>query len=119
MTPEAKDGKAPDKKDEKEEPKIGVFVCECGGNISGKVRVDEVVEFAKTLPNVEVAAENFSMCSSVGVDMVKNAIKTAWVSTGSCSMTGSSGLRSRILAHRPWPSYARPTTSRAKKRRRT
>lgn len=75
MTPEAKDGKAPDKKDEEEEPKIGVFVCECGGNISGKVRVDEVVEFAKTLPNVEVAAENFSMCSSVGVDMVKNAIK--------------------------------------------
>ncbi|MHA1680988.1 MAG: 4Fe-4S binding protein [Promethearchaeota archaeon] len=56
-------------------PKIGVFVCECGGNISGKVRVEEVAEFAKTLPDVELSQSYFAMCSSVGVDLVKNAIK--------------------------------------------
>nr|MDO8084052.1 CoB--CoM heterodisulfide reductase iron-sulfur subunit A family protein [Candidatus Sigynarchaeum springense] len=56
-------------------PKIGVFVCECGGNISGKVRVQDVATFAKTLPDVEVAEYNFSMCSSVGVDLIKKAIE--------------------------------------------
>ncbi|MFQ6034010.1 MAG: FAD-dependent oxidoreductase, partial [Candidatus Bipolaricaulia bacterium] len=35
-----------------EPPRIGVFVCHCGINIAGVVRVEEVVEFAKTLPNV-------------------------------------------------------------------
>ncbi|MFX0100201.1 MAG: 4Fe-4S binding protein [Candidatus Hodarchaeota archaeon] len=76
MAPEKKTEKAtPRKDDESEEPKIGVFVCECGGNISGKVRVEEVAEFAKTLPNVDVAESNFSMCSSVGIDLIKNAIK--------------------------------------------
>ena len=39
------------------------------------MRVDEVAEFAKSLPNVKVADYNFSMCSSVGVDMIKKAIE--------------------------------------------
>lgn len=56
-------------------PRIGVFVCECGGNISGKVGVDEVVAFARDLPDVVVAEGNFSMCSAVGVEMIKDAIK--------------------------------------------
>ena len=35
-----------------EEPRVGVYVCNCGTNIAGIVDVDQVVEYAKTLPNV-------------------------------------------------------------------
>ncbi|MGB9959645.1 MAG: FAD-dependent oxidoreductase [Candidatus Bathyarchaeales archaeon] len=46
-----------------EEPRIGVFVCHCGINIGGIVRVPEVVEYAKKLPNVVYAEENLYTCS--------------------------------------------------------
>ena len=35
--------------------RIGVFVCHCGNNIGGVVRVPEVVEYARRLPNVVYA----------------------------------------------------------------
>jgi len=47
-----------------EEPRIGVFVCWCGSNIGGVVRVEDVVEYAKTLPNVEYAESNLYTCSN-------------------------------------------------------
>jgi heterodisulfide reductase subunit A len=47
----------------KEEPRIGVFVCHCGINIGGIVNVPEVVEYAKTLPNVTYAEANVYTCS--------------------------------------------------------
>jgi heterodisulfide reductase subunit A len=47
----------------KEEPRIGVFVCHCGINIGGIVNVPQVVEYAKTLPNVVYAEANVYTCS--------------------------------------------------------
>ena len=46
-----------------EEPRIGVFICHCGINIGGIVRVPEVVEYAKKLPNVVYAEDNLYTCS--------------------------------------------------------
>ena len=46
-----------------EEPRIGVFVCHCGINIGGVVRVPEVVEYAKNLPGVVYAEHNLYTCS--------------------------------------------------------
>ena len=46
-----------------EEPRIGVFICHCGINIGGIVDVPEVVEYAKTLPNVAYAEHNLYTCS--------------------------------------------------------
>jgi len=46
-----------------EEPRIGVFICHCGINIGGVVDVPEVVEYAKTLPNVVYAEHNLYTCS--------------------------------------------------------
>jgi heterodisulfide reductase subunit A len=46
-----------------QEPRIGVFVCHCGINIGGVVNVPEVVEYAKTLPNVEYSEHNLYTCS--------------------------------------------------------
>ena len=48
----------------KEEPKIGVFVCHCGANISRIVNVPSVVEYCLTLPNVVYAQEQVFSCAT-------------------------------------------------------
>ncbi len=53
----------PERDVSKEEPRIGVFVCHCGINIGGVVNVPQVVEYAKTLPNVAYAEANVYTCS--------------------------------------------------------
>jgi heterodisulfide reductase subunit A-like polyferredoxin len=53
----------PEKDVAAEEPKIGVFVCHCGTNIAGTVDVEQVVQYAKTLPNVAHAERNLYTCS--------------------------------------------------------
>lgn len=55
--------------------KIGVYVCHCGTNISGKVNVTEVTDFARTLPNVTVAREYKFMCSDPGQLLIQDDIK--------------------------------------------
>jgi heterodisulfide reductase subunit A len=59
----------------KEEPRIGVFVCHCGINIGGVVNVPEVVEYAKTLPNVVHTEDNIYTCSEAGLSSIKEAIR--------------------------------------------
>ncbi|MDQ1280132.1 MAG: heterodisulfide reductase subunit [Thermoproteota archaeon] len=59
----------------KEIPRVGVFVCHCGINIGGVVKVSEVVEFAKTIPDVAYAEANLYTCSSEGISKIKEAIK--------------------------------------------
>ena len=46
-----------------QQPRIGVFVCNCGSNIAGVVQVPEVVEYARTLPSVVHVEENLFTCS--------------------------------------------------------
>ncbi|MGB7296630.1 MAG: FAD-dependent oxidoreductase [Candidatus Aminicenantales bacterium] len=57
------------------QPRIGVFVCDCGTNIAGKVNVPEVVDFASRLDNVIVAKEYKFMCSDPGQELIKQSIK--------------------------------------------
>ena len=56
------------------EPRIGVFVCHCGRNIGGVADVPDVVEYAKTLPNVVFAAHNLYTCSTDTQDNMKEMI---------------------------------------------
>jgi heterodisulfide reductase subunit A len=58
-----------------EEPRIGVFVCHCGINIGGVVNVPEVVEYAKTLPNVVYAEANVYTCSQDTQKLIKEKIQ--------------------------------------------
>ena len=53
----------PEKKVEKLAPRVGAFVCHCGTNIGGTVRVAEVVEYARGLPGVVYAEDNIYTCS--------------------------------------------------------
>jgi len=57
-----------------EPPQIGVFVCNCGINIGGVVRVPEVAEYAKTLPNVAYVEENLFSCSQDTQDKMTDII---------------------------------------------
>jgi heterodisulfide reductase subunit A len=57
-----------------EPPKIGVFVCNCGINIGGVVKVPEVVKYAKTLPNVVYVEENLFSCSQDTQDKMSDII---------------------------------------------
>ncbi len=57
-----------------EEPRIGVFICNCGINIGGVVRVPSVVDYARTLPNVVYADENLFTCSQDTQQKIRKAI---------------------------------------------
>ncbi len=61
------------------EPKIGVYVCQCGGNISEHVNVEKVCERASKIPGVVVARENMFMCSDPGQDLIIEDLKSGTV----------------------------------------
>lgn len=60
---------------ENTEPRIGVFLCHCGTNIAGSLSIQDVVDYAKTLPYVAVADEYQYMCSTPGQKKIEDAIK--------------------------------------------
>ena len=58
-----------------EPPRVGVFVCRCGTNIAGFLEVPNVVEYAKTLPNVVFAEDNLFSCSQDTQEQITQIIK--------------------------------------------
>ena len=58
-----------------EEPRIGVYVCWCGTNISKMVDVEAVTNEVKALPNVTIAKNYKYMCSDPGQDLIIKDIK--------------------------------------------
>jgi heterodisulfide reductase subunit A len=71
-----------------EEPRIGVYVCDCGINIAATVNVPDVVRFAEKLPNVVVARESRYTCSEPGQNTIKEDIRALGINrvvVASCS----------------------------------
>lgn len=58
-----------------EEPKIGVYTCYCGGNISKIVQVEKVATALRKLPNVVVSRTDMSMCSDAGQAIIEQDIR--------------------------------------------
>jgi len=58
-----------------EQPRIGVYICECGINISATVDVNAVAEMASKLPGVVVARVYKYMCSEPGQKMIEEDIR--------------------------------------------
>jgi len=54
----------PERDVSEEEPRIGVFVCHCGANISSVVDVPSTVQYALTLPNVVYAKNQLFSCAT-------------------------------------------------------
>ena len=57
------------------EPRVGVFVCNCGINIGAVVNVPKVVKFAKTLNDVVHAEEFLFACSKDALRKIQDAIE--------------------------------------------
>jgi len=57
-----------------QEPRIGVFVCNCGINIGGVVDVPAVEAYAATLPDVAYTSSNLFTCSQDTQDKMKEVI---------------------------------------------
>ena len=65
----------PERDVSQEEPRIGVFVCHCGANISSVVNVPSAVEFALTLPNVVYAQEQLFSCATNSAKQITDLAK--------------------------------------------
>ena len=59
----------------KEKPRIGVFVCHCGANISRVVNVPSVVEYCRTLPNVVYAQNQLFSCATNSAEEITKLAK--------------------------------------------
>jgi len=60
---------------EKKSLRIGIFVCECGGNIGNVVDVKAVIEAVKDWDGVVAAKYNKYLCSKPAQEMIIDAIK--------------------------------------------
>jgi heterodisulfide reductase subunit A len=58
-----------------EEPRIGVFICHCGGNISDVVDVKRVAEEIGRLPSVVFSTTHTFVCSDPGQALIEQKIK--------------------------------------------
>lgn len=58
-----------------DEPRIGVFVCDCGTNIAASVDTEAVREYAETLPDVVASVRNRYSCADPGQQEIKRVIR--------------------------------------------
>ena len=71
-----------------EDVKIGVYICHCGVNVSDKVDVYDVANYASELPSVTVSREYKFMCSDPGQEMIEKDIEELGINrvvVASCS----------------------------------
>ena len=70
------------------EPRIGVYTCYCGGNISKVVGCEKVAKAMESLPNVVISRTNMSLCSDAGQSMIEKDIRELGVNRvviGACA----------------------------------
>ena len=58
-----------------EELRIGVFICYCGLNIGGVVDVEDVANYARTLPNVVYVKTNRYTCADPGQEEIRKGVR--------------------------------------------
>ncbi|MDX1700544.1 MAG: FAD-dependent oxidoreductase, partial [Melioribacteraceae bacterium] len=56
------------------EPRIGVFVCNCGANIGRVVKTEELAEEISTMPNVVYSGVELFACADSGQNSIKEKI---------------------------------------------
>lgn len=55
--------------------RIGLFICECGKNISGVIDTEKIINYYKENPEIEVLGDRY-LCSELGVNKIKDEITT-------------------------------------------
>jgi heterodisulfide reductase subunit A len=56
-------------------PRVGVYICRCGGNISDVVDTDHVAEVCRLIPGVAVSKVHTFMCSDPGQQTISDDIR--------------------------------------------
>jgi len=56
-------------------PRIGIYVCNCGGNISATIDAKRITDTAKNFEYVEIVETNDYLCSTIGQELIKTGIK--------------------------------------------
>ena len=75
-------------KKEKEETRIGVYVCNCGLNIAATVDCEAVAAYAEGLDGVVVSRSDAYLCSEPGQQLIKKDIAEQGINrvvVGSCT----------------------------------
>ncbi len=57
------------------EMRVGFYICHCGINIAGKVDVEAVAAYIRTLPGVTISRDYKFMCSDPGQEMIVDDIR--------------------------------------------
>lgn len=65
----------PENSENEEKPKVGVYVCHCGGNISDVVDVEKVAKAAEEFGDVVVSRNYMFMCSDPGQKLIEDDIR--------------------------------------------
>ena len=85
-----------------DEPRVGVFICHCGGIIGNEISSPDLAKWAKNLPNVVYSTDYIFMCSDPGQELVTKAVKEHKLNrvvVGSCSpLQHESTFRSALEA---------------------
>jgi len=69
------DGLPPERDVSDEEPRVGVFACDCGFNIGGVIDVDGLVKYAEGLPGVITAEIAGHGCSSKAMEHIQTVVQ--------------------------------------------
>jgi heterodisulfide reductase subunit A len=86
--PETNKPNQPADKENQEEPRIGVYVCNCGGNIGDVVNCQLAAETLANLPDVVTSRSHMFMCSDPGQNLIIEDIRENGVNRvviGACS----------------------------------
>ncbi len=84
-----------------DEPRVGVFICHCGGIIGNVISSPGLAEWAKSLPHVVYSTDYIFMCSDPGQKLITEAIKEHKLNrvvVGSCSPLQHEATFRRALA---------------------
>jgi len=74
--------------EKKENIRIGVYTCYCGGNISDVVECEKVAQAVRNMPDVVVSRTDMSMCSDTGQALIEQDIKEKGINrviVGACA----------------------------------
>ena len=84
--------------------RAGVFLCQCGGNISGVLDLDDLAAHARSIPGVSSVAINQFMCGTEGHDLISEAVEDRGLDhliVASCSPWRSAPTPRRIAGWAP------------------